>query len=72
MIIPVPNEMPISIKGKGMPIKIGEDFWRWQTMNPNGYKGGSTEDSNGTASNLNGKHSANNGNGIAQEASNGR
>lgn len=20
---------------------IGEDFWRWQTMNPNGYRGNS-------------------------------
>jgi hypothetical protein len=45
---------------------LGEDFWRWQTMNPNGYKGEAGTGSNG----LNGNHA--NGNGIAQEANGGR
>jgi len=32
-----------------------EDFWRWQTMNPNGYKGTGTEGEESTVS-LNGNH----------------
>lgn len=38
-----------------LTLHLGEDFWRWQTMNPNGYKG---------------ECSSANGNGIAAEKSN--
>lgn len=38
---------------KVMMSVVGEDFWRWQTMNPNGYRG----NSNNSASSENGRTS---------------
>jgi len=39
---------------------VGEDFWRWQTMNPNGYRGNSNNSASGenakTSTVINGSH----------------
>jgi len=35
---------------------VGEDFWRWQTMNPDGYRGTSSSSASRTSVIVNGSH----------------